>query len=161
MSVHEKVTRRSVVATGVRLAYAAPLVASSIKLSTIGVGAISGGGSCDCQVWILSSGPGGAGLIEVDDDLVVSVNGTVVFADLDGGENHDISPFKLEANCGDTLRVEAYNTFAPVQSLSPLWLTCASDTSVTRKLTDGIYDDNAPGPGPDNPNKFFDESYIV
>ncbi len=161
MALSDLTTRRSVVATGVKIAYAAPVVASSIKLSTIGAGAVSGGGNCVCTSWILSSGPGGEGLIEVDDDLVISLNGGVIFADQNGSENHDIAPIAFEAKCGDSLRVEGYNTFAPVQSLSPLWLTCASDVDDTRKLTDGIYDDNAPGPGPDNPNKFFDQTFTI
>lgn len=40
-------TRRSVVATGAKVAYAAPLVAASFKLSAMGAGAVSPNGPCE------------------------------------------------------------------------------------------------------------------
>src|SRR5687768_13246051 len=40
------VTRRRVLKTGAKLAYAAPLVAASMRMSRGGVAAISGGGGC-------------------------------------------------------------------------------------------------------------------
>jgi hypothetical protein len=45
--VEHRTTRRRVVTTGAKLAYAAPLVAASFKLSTHGAAAISGGGGGD------------------------------------------------------------------------------------------------------------------
>lgn len=160
MPASDVTSRRSVVATGARLAYGVPLVVSSARLSSIGAGAVSPGGNCDCELWILSSEPGGVGPIRHDDDIVVSVNGSIQFEDAPGPDDQ-VSSIGIDANCGDLLRIEAYNTNAPVQSLSPIWLTCQTDTSNTRKLTDGVYDDNAPDPGIENRNKFFDETYVV
>ncbi len=160
MITSDQITRRTIVATGAKLAYAAPVVATSMKLSSIGAGAVSGGCYCKSGVWILSSEANGVGDIFVDDDLIVYVNGDPVFKDWDGGESK-IYPFKIEAPCGSKLCVEAYNTYAPLQRLSALWLSCADDVSNTRLLTKGVYDDQAPGPGPENPNLFFEECWTV
>lgn len=161
MPVSDVTSRRSVVATGARLAYGVPMIVSSLKLSSVGAGAVSHGGNCDCELWILSSEPGGVGAIRHDDDIVVSVNGSIQFEDAPGPDDQVSGPLGIDAHCGDLLRIEAYNTNAPVQSLSAIWLTCQTDTSNTRKLTDGVYQDNAPDSGIENRNKFFDETYVV
>jgi hypothetical protein len=77
-------TRRTVVATGVKLAYAAPLVAASLKVSTLGAfAAVTGGGLiCDDEqspkqcpenekVQFICKGPGSNCPEEVWDDVEV------------------------------------------------------------------------------------------
>jgi hypothetical protein len=45
--LQSRATRRTVVATGAKLAYAAPIVAASLKVSAINAFAVSGGGICE------------------------------------------------------------------------------------------------------------------
>ena len=62
MSINRATSRRTVVRTGAKLAYAAPLVAASLGTRSIGAGAVSGGGPT-CPLTL--SDPGPPALIEV------------------------------------------------------------------------------------------------
>ena len=96
-----------------------------------------------CTSWILSGGPDPTTRIEVDDDLVVAING-ITFLDDANSKGSSLSPLAFMANVGDELGILAYDAVPSCRSLSPLWLHCAT-TGQKRQLFAGNSDGCASG----------------
>lgn len=71
--------------------------------------------------YVLTGGTSIFDYITVDDDLIVEVNGEVVYADNDGGSS-ELPPFSFEASVGDTIHVVLIDENYCDAYLDPLWI---------------------------------------
>ena len=98
---------------------------------------VSDGCGTGCGSYILAGPVGIADPIYVDDDLRVSVNGVAVFDSVTGSPEYYVGPVgPFDASAGDTLIVEATNTFGDGQALCRVSLFCA-DGSAAQLVTEG------------------------
>jgi hypothetical protein len=109
-----------------------------------------------CRSWVLSGGQGTNDPIAVDDDLQVTLNGTVILNNADKMAG-TIPALRFQANPGDSLGVVATDVYASCRSLSPLWLHCET-SGKRRQLTPGQPDGCAPGR---TPGAFFSQTFQV
>jgi hypothetical protein len=150
-------TRRTVIATGTKLVYAAPLVAATMKLSSHATLAISGGGGGTCENFVISgSGSDPNAAICVDDDVTISIvsGGAVVYDDADGVADCYPPSAPFAASTGDQLHIVATNTFCCDTYLEPLYLHCL-DTGAVQQLNGEV---NFPG-APEG--VFYDEVFTI
>jgi hypothetical protein len=109
-----------------------------------------------CRSWVLSGGQGTNDPIAVDDDLQVTLNGTVILNNADKMAG-TIPAIRFQANAGDSLGVVATDVHASCRSLSPLWLHCET-SGKRRQLSPGQPDGCAPGR---TPGAFFSQTFQV
>jgi hypothetical protein len=76
--------------------------------------------------WTLSSQSGGA--FYVDDDAVVTVDGTQVFSNKGAGAT-GISPITFQAKAGSTVTMSFFNDFGGAKSHDAVWLSASGITS--------------------------------
>jgi hypothetical protein len=101
----------------------------------------------------------------VDDDLTVEVNGTPIFVDADGHQDHH-PPLSFYANPGDTLRVVATDSQHCTKALVGLVLhvgnqyqqVLTSDISASACEDHDDYDPSYDGPWP---NDFLDQDFLI
>jgi hypothetical protein len=113
-----------------------------------------------CERFLLSGSKNPKREIDVDDDLIVFLNGESIFRDRDrviGINLVAIEPIRFRANVGDKLRIVAKDGEGPCRSLSPLWLHCREGGS-PRRLTVGVAESCVDGRPP---RKFFDETFKI
>lgn len=144
--VGPRTSRRSVVRTGVKLAYAAPVVAASMGLGAGGVAAISAGAG---QSWILAGGWSSTDPIKVDDKLDVHVNGVFV-----GSPYY--RPLTFRACPFDKLRLVATNLTCCNAELGPVFLHNPATGQVSAALfpLDSGFNGHAIG-------VFYDQTFTV
>ena len=109
-----------------------------------------------CTSWILSGGPDPTTRIQVDDDLTVAVNGTILLEDADSKAS-SLTPLNFTAKVGDELGILAYDAIPSCRSLSSLWLHCAT-TGQKRKIFAGNSDGCASGR---TAGRFVREFFII
>ena len=120
-------------------------------------------GACDpnfCGSYVLAGAAGINSPITVDDDLLITLNGTTVLLN---DHNHlasaipPIGPFA--ASGGDTIAFGATNTFGVCQSLSAVVLYCA-DGSALQEATEGVpLDPHCNHPASETP--FFTDNVVI
>ena len=101
----------------------------------------------------------------VDDDVLVTLNGTTLLSDTSENKSSH-APLSFEASPGDTLRIVATDHNFCEKNLDALVLHWGTDVSqelneavcVSSCPEDACYDPDYAGPWP---NEFFDESYLI
>lgn len=105
--------------------------------------------------WVFCSSSDPNSLICADDQEIVYLNGTQIYAG--PGYAHECPPFSFYAQSGDKLRVVAYDVWGCAYSLWPVWLYHIP-TGKSFWLTDGVpvtFIDYSGGP------PFFDETFTI
>lgn len=103
--------------------------------------------------YILSGGPSAAAPIVVDDDLIVEVNGKVIYHDKDKSSN-TINPMTFSASPEDSVHIVALDLGWGARVLSSLYLISSDGKSY--KITDAISQDSKSGE-----SVFFDKTFKI
>ncbi|MGH2559311.1 MAG: hypothetical protein ACRDJH_09620 [Thermomicrobiales bacterium] len=98
------------------------------------------------------------GVMEVDDDLTISVNGAIVFEEHDGVIT-TYPPFNLSLNNGDQIRVQAFNVMCCRAHIDAFELFRPSD-GTTQVLEPATFDETDVGAGLIL-DEFYDETFTV
>jgi hypothetical protein len=109
-----------------------------------------------CSRWVLSGGRKKTEPIEVDDRIIIYLNGDLIYSDRND-RSEIYPPFRFRARRGDRLRIVARDEQSPCYKMDPLYLQCASNGD-PRRLTPGVIEvcgQSAPK------GKFFDETFRI
>jgi len=126
-------------------------------VAAVGLGMARGPASAEsCSRWVLSGGRKKTEPIEVDDRIIIYLNGDLVYGDrTDRSEIYP--PFRFSARRGDRLRIVARDGQTPSYKMDPLYLHCARDGE-PRRLSRRV----AEVSGQTSPKgKFFDETFRI
>ncbi|MCP4921495.1 MAG: choice-of-anchor D domain-containing protein [Proteobacteria bacterium] len=132
---------------------------------------LSGEDSVEVSCWgdeaeyVLSGGDSIFDHWSVDDDVVITLNGTAILTDTDGSKSSH-APLAFEASVGDTLRIVATDNNFCEKNLDALVLHWGTEVSqelnsavcVSSCPEDACYDPDYAGPWP---NEFVDESFVI
>ena len=132
---------------------------------------LSGEDSVEVSCWgdqaeyVLSGGDSIFDHWSVDDDVVVTLNGTAILTDTDKSKSSH-APLAFEASVGDILRIVATDNNFCEKNLDALVLHWGTEVSqelnaavcVSSCPEDACYDPDYSGPWP---NEFLDKSYVI